>query len=41
VWEQSPRAIAFYRKSGFIEAGTTPFTLGTSVQRDLLMSLRL
>jgi len=41
VWEQSPRAIAFYRKCGFIEAGTTPFTLGTSVQRDLLMSLRL
>jgi diamine N-acetyltransferase len=37
VWEQNPRAIAFYRKVGFAEAGVTSFTLGGDVQRDLLM----
>jgi diamine N-acetyltransferase len=37
VWEQNPRAIAFYRKVGFAEAGVTTFELGSETQRDLLM----
>ncbi len=37
VWEQNPRAIAFYRKWGFVEAGTQTFQLGDDLQRDLLM----
>jgi ribosomal protein S18 acetylase RimI-like enzyme len=41
VWDQNPRAIAFYRKTGFADAGTTTFTLGTDVQNDLLMRRRL
>jgi diamine N-acetyltransferase len=37
VWEQNPRAIAFYRKVGFAETGVTTFELGSETQRDLLM----
>jgi len=37
VWEQNPRAIAFYRKWGFVEVGTQTFQLGDDAQRDLLM----
>jgi diamine N-acetyltransferase len=37
VWERNPRAIAFYRKSGFTEVGTQTFVLGTDHQRDLVL----
>ena len=41
VWEHNPRAIAFYRKSGFEVKGAQPFVLGTEVQTDLVMSRSL
>ncbi len=37
VWEHNPRAIAFYRKWGFEEAGTQAFKLGDELQTDLVM----
>ena len=37
VWNQNPRAIAFYRKVGFRDVGEYPFRLGTDVQTDILM----
>ncbi len=37
VWERNPRAIAFYRKWGFVEAGMQAFQLGDDLQNDLLM----
>jgi diamine N-acetyltransferase len=37
VWEYNPRAIAFYHKWGFLEAGTQTFQLGDELQEDLLM----
>lgn len=37
VWEQNARAIAFYRRFGFREAGAQAFRLGNDVQRDLIM----
>ena len=41
VWEAAAQAVGFYRKWGFREAGQVPFTLGTVVQRDLLMARTL
>lgn len=41
VWEHNPRAIAFYRKCGFVECGEHVFTVGADAQRDVLMSLAL
>ena len=41
VWEHNARAIAFYEKHGFRTVGAQPFTLGSDVQRDLVMALRL
>jgi GNAT superfamily N-acetyltransferase len=41
VWEQNPRAIAFYRKCGFADAGTQVFVLGFDLQRDLILTLPL
>jgi len=38
VWERNPRAIAFYRKSGFAEVGAHEFLLGTDRQRDLVLA---
>jgi ribosomal protein S18 acetylase RimI-like enzyme len=38
VWERNPRAIAFYRKSGFRDAGTQTFVLGGDHQRDLVLA---
>ncbi len=38
VWERNTRAIAFYRKWGFVEVGTQVFQLGDDPQRDLLMA---
>lgn len=41
VWEQNPRAAAFYRKSGFVEVGEHVFTLGGDPQRDVVMARAL
>ncbi|KAA3436175.1 GNAT family N-acetyltransferase [Rufibacter hautae] len=37
VWESNERAIRFYQKYGFREAGELTFVLGEDVQRDLYM----
>lgn len=37
VWERNSRAIAFYRKIGFRQAGTTDFHVGTDRQTDLVL----
>jgi ribosomal protein S18 acetylase RimI-like enzyme len=37
VWKQNPRALAFYRKSGFAVMGEQNFQVGTDVQRDFVM----
>jgi GNAT superfamily N-acetyltransferase len=37
VWERNPRAIAFYRRWGFVEVGTQAFQLGDDRQTDVLM----
>lgn len=37
VWEHNPRAIAFYRKLGFVEVGDHTFPLGGDPQRDIVM----
>ena len=41
VWEHNPRAIAFYRKNGFVEFDQHLFTLGSDEQTDILMRLEL
>jgi diamine N-acetyltransferase len=41
VWEQNPRAIAFYAKSGFAVVGDHVFVVGADPQRDLVMAKRL
>lgn len=41
VWEHNPRAIAFYRKFGFLEVGDHTFLLGCDSQRDILMQKAL
>lgn len=38
VWEKNPRAIAFYRKFGFVEVGDHVFALGRDPQRDIVMA---
>ena len=37
VWERNPRAIAFYRKHGFVDVGSHSFVLGRDVQTDRIM----
>jgi ribosomal protein S18 acetylase RimI-like enzyme len=37
VWEHNARAIAFYRKLGFVAVGAHVFPLGNDPQRDLVM----
>ena len=37
VYQDNPRAVAFYEKSGFRRAGTQPFRLGNRVDQDWLM----
>jgi diamine N-acetyltransferase len=37
VWEQNPRGIAFYRKTGFVVVDRFIFHLGTDPQTDLVM----
>ena len=38
VWTENPRAIAFYRKSGFEVVGSTIFVVGSDPQTDHLMA---
>lgn len=38
VWERNSRAIAFYRKFGFIECGKHVFNLGDDPQIDIVMT---
>jgi ribosomal protein S18 acetylase RimI-like enzyme len=37
VWERNSRALAFYRRWGFVEVGTQTFQLGDDLQHDLLL----
>lgn len=37
VWEHNDRALAFYGRSGFREAGDHIFTIGQQVDRDLIL----
>ena len=37
VWERNPRAIAFYAKCGFRDAGSQPYIVGGDVQTDRVM----
>lgn len=41
VWEENPRAIAFYKKHGFVEFDKHVFILGDDKQTDILMKLDL
>jgi len=41
VWEKNVRAIEFYRRHEFFEAGTQPFLLGTDQQDDVVMVRRI
>jgi len=41
VWERNPRAITFYRKSGFADVGAKLFVLGNDRQTDRVMSRQL
>jgi ribosomal protein S18 acetylase RimI-like enzyme len=41
VWEENPRAIAFYKKNGFIEFDKHIFKLGDDEQTDIMMKLTL
>ncbi len=38
VWERNARAIAFYKKFGFVERGDHVFLLGRDPQRDIVMA---
>ncbi len=40
VWEKNLRAIAFYKKNGFVEFNKHVFTLGEDKQTDIMMQLR-
>lgn len=37
VWEEAPRAVAFYRRAGFSLAGTTTFVVGEDAKDDWVM----
>lgn len=37
VWERNPRAIAFYRKAGFVDVGSHLFMVGNDAQTDRIM----
>jgi diamine N-acetyltransferase len=41
VWEHNARAIAFYKKNGFLEFGQHKFVLGDDVQIDIMMRLSI
>lgn len=38
VWEHNARAIRFYEKCGFVDAGSHPFLLGNDLQTDRVMT---
>ena len=38
VWERNAKAIAFYKKFGFVEVGDHMFQLGGDPQRDIIMA---
>lgn len=38
VWQKNPRAIAFYRRHGFVEVGEQIFVLGNDRQRDFVLA---
>jgi GNAT superfamily N-acetyltransferase len=37
VWEQNPRALRFYAKAGFMDAGGATYRIGNQVDRDRLL----
>lgn len=37
VWERNPRAIAYYKKSGFVDVGSTLYTVGPDRQTDRVL----
>ena len=41
VWERNARAIAFYRRRGFVDVGTHAFQLGADRQTDRVMTRRV
>ncbi|MDL2215167.1 GNAT family N-acetyltransferase [Dysgonomonas sp. OttesenSCG-928-M03] len=41
VWEKNLKAIAFYKKNGFVEFGKHIFKLGNDEQTDIMMKLQL
>jgi GNAT superfamily N-acetyltransferase len=41
VWDQNPRAIAFYKKWGFEIVGEKTFMLGTDIQRDTVYQVTI
>lgn len=41
VWEENPKAIAFYEKYGFRTVGEQEFQLGDEIQRDLIMAVTI
>ena len=41
VWENNPRAIAFYRRWEFVDVGSTTFMLGHDLQADRVMARRV
>jgi diamine N-acetyltransferase len=41
VWERNERAMAFYRKCGFLDVGSQPFILGGDRQTDRVMAATL
>lgn len=41
VWEHNKKAIRFYKKNGFVIFDKHPFVVGTDIQTDVLMKLKL
>lgn len=41
VWEENQRAIAFYKKNGFVEFDKHIFKLGNDEQTDIMMKMQL
>lgn len=41
VWERNPRAIAYYKKAGFIDIGSTIYCVGPDRQTDRVLAVSL
>ncbi|TCI36270.1 GNAT family N-acetyltransferase [Exiguobacterium sp. SH4S7] len=41
VWEHNHKALAFYKKHGFVQTGAHTFYMGDDAQADLIMAKRL